>query len=695
MSERADLLVEIGTEELPPKSLRALSAAMRAGMLQGLEAASLAHGEVRSFATPRRLALVVEQLARTQPDREMELRGPPQRVAFDADGEPTRAALAFADKCGVGVAELQRVETDKGTWLTHRRVEAGRDAAQLLPGIVNEALAKLPVPRPMRWGNHDIAFVRPAHWVVMLLGDEPVAGSVLGIAAGRATRGHRFHCGAAITVAHPARYEAQLETEGRVIADFDTRRMRVTAGVESEAARLGGTPVGDDALFDEVTALVEWPVAIGASFDARFLELPPEVLIETLQAHQRYFPVRGHDGALTRHFVTVANIDSKQPELVRTGNERVVAPRLADAEFFYKSDRCAPLASRLAALAGVVFQRKLGTLHDKMRRVEGISVWLAEHTGGDAANARRAAQLAKCDLLTDMVGEFPSLQGTMGRYYALHDGEPETVANALEEQYLPRFAGDRLPATETGRVLAVAEKIDTIAGIFAIGQRPTGTRDPFALRRSALGVLRILIEQNVDVDLRALIVTAVGLQPVGSDNEILHDEIYQYFLDRLRAWYLDGEIAGITPQVFDAVATRAPERMPDFHARVLAVRDFAALPEAASLSAANKRIANILRGAGDEVAADVDPAALTEPAERELHAAVTSAQDQALPLLEQRRYGEALTRLARLRPAVDRFFDDVMVMTEDTRLRRNRLALLGQLRELFLRTADLSYLQSG
>ncbi len=694
MSDTKEFLVEIGTEELPPKALRRLSEAFGRLIVEGIDEAALAHGEARLFATPRRLAVQVPQLQSRQADRDMEMRGPPTRIAFDDDGKPTRAGAAFAAKCGVAVDALETIETDKGAWLVYRGTETGQPAAELLPGIVAAALDKLPIPKRMRWGSNEAEFVRPVHWVVMLLDEEIVPTELLGIASGNSTHGHRFHAPEAITVTSPAAYEEVLDRQGHVMADFMARRTLIETEIDKAAAAAGGAVVSDDALLDEVTALVEWPVAVSAGFDDRFLELPDEVLIETLQAHQRYFPVRGDDGLLPA-FVTISNIDSRDPEQVRAGNERVVRPRLADAAFFWDTDRRTPLAERVDALGRVVFQKKLGTLRDKAERVEQLAAEIAGACGSDPQLARRAAQIGKCDLLTEMVGEFPPLQGTMGRYYATHDGEPAEVAAALEEQYLPRYAGDELPATGTGAALSLAEKLDTIAGIFSIGQRPTGTRDPFALRRSALGVLRLLIENGLDLDLQALAEKAVALQPVDTDPAEMAGEIADYFLDRLRAYYVDDPEAGITPQMFEAVAARRPSSPLDFHQRLQAVREFSRLDAAESLAAANKRIANILRSSDDSVPREVDPSALVEPAEKTLFDEMTGLEGSVMPLLQDRDYAAALTRLAGLRPAVDRFFDDVLVMADDDSLRLNRLALLGRLRQLFLHAADLSRLQVG
>ncbi|MBT8135632.1 MAG: glycine--tRNA ligase subunit beta [Gammaproteobacteria bacterium] len=694
MSDTQDFLVEIGTEELPPRALRRLSEVFGTQIRTGLDEAGLAYGDVALFATPRRLAVQVAKLQARQEDRKTESRGPPVKIAFDDAGEPTRAALAFAGKCGVGVGDLEQVETAKGAWLMHRGTETGQPAEKLLPAIVMTALEKLPIPKRMRWGAREAEFVRPVHWIVMLLGSQVVPARLFELDSDRYTRGHRFHAPDAIEISRPSDYSEKLQQRGHVLPDFSVRRERIETDVQQAAAQAGGQPVSDAALLDEVTALVEWPVAVSATFDERFLELPEEVLIETLQAHQRYFPIRGKDGLLPE-FVTVSNIESKDPDQVRSGNERVVRPRLADAAFFWDSDRRTPLAERTAALAGVVFQKKLGTLKDKASRVEQLTQVLADPMGADRKLCARAATLGKCDLLTDMVGEFPSLQGTMGRYYATHDGETEEVAVALEEQYLPRFAGDLLPSTATGAVLSAAEKLDTLAGIFAIGQRPTGTRDPFALRRSALGLLRLLIEKQYDADVPALIHVALDLQPVDTDRQAMSEEIYTWLLERLRSYYLDDPDAGITVQMFDAVAARRPASPLDFHQRLQAVRSFSQLDAAEALAAANKRIANILRSADDDIPPAAQADLLHEAAEKALHSELERMHGEVMPLLSSRKYADALTRLAALRPAVDHFFDDVLVMAEDKEVRRNRLALLSQLRSLFLHTADLSRLQVG
>ena len=695
MSRSRDFLFEIGTEELPPKALRPLMEALGATLTAGIDDARLGHGKVHVYSSPRRLTVLVENLASAQEDRRVEQKGPPVSVAFADDGSPKPAATAFAAKCGVTVEELDRTATDKGEWLVFSTTEKGRSTAELISGIIERALAVLPIPRRMRWGAGDAEFVRPVHWVVLLHGKDVIDATIMGIATGRDSRGHRYHSSGSIPIDKPGKYLAALETEGYVIADFGRRRDMIREGVEAAAEQVGGNIVDGESLYDEVAALVEWPVPIVGAFDEVYLELPREVVISTLTGHQRYFPVADDNGHLLPHFVTVANLESKDPEQVIEGNERVIRPRLADAAFFWDSDRKTTLASRDEALRDVVYQRGLGSLFDKSHRIGRIGAWLASRLGIDAGHIERAAALAKCDLLTGMVGEFPDLQGIMGRYYALADGEPQAVADAIAEHYQPRFAGDALPATPVGQVLAVAEKLDTLAGIFSIGKKPSGNRDPFGLRRAALGAVRILIERGVDVDLKALIACAVEQQPEGKiPRDELATELYGFITDRLRRYFLDRD-AGLRTETFDAVMAREPESLVDFDRRLAAVQTFARLEQAESLAAANKRIANILRQAGDPEGLSVKPKLLQLEAERTLQNALANAREKVTPMLEQRRYAEILNELADLRDVVDRFFDDVMVMDDDESVRNNRLALLSELRALFLDVADISRLSIG
>lgn len=698
MTRTADFLVEVGTEELPPKALPELERAFRDQVCAGLSAAGLETGPVASFSTPRRLAVLVEALALAQPVQAVEKRGPPVSVAFDAQGAPTRAALAFAATCGVPVEELKRLDTPKGSWLVFQGNSSGAPAADLLPGIVNAALAALPIPRRMRWGAGDAEFVRPVHWIVMLLGNQVVPGPILGLSPGATTRGHRFLAPGPRPLAVAAAYEEAL-LDGKVVAAFDKRRQRIRKVVDAVATEAGGHAVVDEALLDEVTALVEWPVPLVGRFGPEFLRLPEEVLIATLQGHQRYFPMRDTDGRLLPCFIATANIESLDPAQIRQGNERVVLPRLADAAFFWDQDRRTPLADRLPGLDSVVYQKGLGSLRQRSARIADLARTVAVGVGCDPAHATRAAELAKADLLSQLVGEFPELQGRMGEHYARHDGETPEVAAAIGEQYLPRHAGDSLPATPVGRCLAVADRLDALAGVFALGKRPTGNKDPFGLRRAALGLFRILVEDRVDIDLPRLVKQAVSLQPVkGINQDALTGEILAFILDRARSWYVEGLAPGLPPgaidnEMFEAVRLRAPASAVDFHARLTSVRAFMQLPEAASLAAANKRIANILRGAED-VNADPDPALFQAGEERDLHTALLGVMGDHGERLRRREYGTVLESLAGLRTPVDAFFNAVMVMAEDPRLRRNRLALLQRLRQLFLDVADLSCLSS-
>jgi glycyl-tRNA synthetase beta chain len=707
MSTR-DFLVEIGTEELPPKSLPALSAAFSDGVLAGLAAAGIRHGRVERFAAPRRLALLVRRMAEHQPDQELKRKGPPVSAAFATDGAPTRAATAFAESCGTTVAALGRITEPKGEFLYHTGIRPGAATATLLEGIVQASLDRLPIAKRMRWGSGTAEFVRPVHWIVLLFGKDVVPATLLGVGAGNKTRGHRFMAPREIALVSPASYAARLEKAGRVIADFARRREMIREGVTALAAAQGGRAIIGEALLDEVTALVEWPAPLAGRFEDRFLALPREVLIATLQDHQRYFPVEDADGRLTSLFVTVANIVSRAPDEVRRGNERVVRPRLADAAFFWEQDCRTSLAARVEQLKSMTFQAQLGSYHARAARIHALAVALAPLVGADAAAAGRAADLAKCDLLTGLVGEFTELQGTMGAYYARHDGESDAVATAIGEQYLPRFAGDALPASATGTAVALADKLDTMVGAFAIGQKPTGAKDPFAVRRATLGVLRIVLENRLELDLPALAARAYAA--IGADlaaqaaartdgkpaapppaAETLVREVYDYAFERLRAHYLESG-AGITAEMFDAVLDRRPASPLDFDARLRALGAFLALPDAAALTGANKRIANILKKAGGVGDGRVDVARLEGTEERALADAIAALTPVVEGHLSRRDYAAALRELATLRPAVDAFFERVMVMAEDPTVRANRLALLASLQRLFLEIADLSRL---
>ncbi|HQX23879.1 MAG TPA: glycine--tRNA ligase subunit beta [Pseudomonadota bacterium] len=688
------LLIELGTEELPPKALDELALAFRDGVTAGFEKRGVAFeaGSVRAYWTPRRLALLIGAIEAQQPDQDTERRGPALAAGFDAQGKPSKALIGFAQSCGVDVAALVKLETDKGAWFVHRGIRRGVPTAKLVPEIVAEALKALPIPKPMRWGDHDYLFVRPAHWLVMLLGDKVIEGVVLGLTADRFSRGHRFHHAKPVWISTPEAYVEALRA-AKVLVDPDERRRAVAETVERAADNdTGGRARLRDALLDEVKNLVEWPVGIACAFEREFLRVPPEALITTMESNQKFFPVFDREGKLTERFIGVANIESKDPAEVRKGYERVIRPRFADAAFFYDEDLKTPLASHQAALEQVTYQQKLGSVWQKCVRVAELARVVANRAGVDAGRATRAAALSKCDLMTRMVGEFPELQGTMGRYYATAQGEDREVAAALDEYYAPRFAGDAIAASPLGRVLAVADKLDTLVGLFAIGQKPSGSKDPFSLRRNALGLARTLIEGKLDLDLVALLRDAAALVD-GAKAEAVAVELYDFVLERLRGYHAD---QGIRGDMFDAVASQRPASLLDFDARLRALLEFARLPEADALAAANKRIANILRQAtekGDKPAPNIDASALTAPEERTLAATLEFEGGKAMQALGRRDYVAALRALASLRPAIDAFFDQVMVMVEDEDMRQNRLALLADLRRRFLAIADIGLLQ--
>ena len=688
-----DFLIELGTEELPPKALKPLSDAFTQGISKGLKDAGIDFGKVEAFAAPRRLAVRIRDLADAQPDKPVEKRGPAVKAAFDDAGNPTRALTGFATSLGVTPDQLDTLETDKGAWVVYRTVEQGKPTVELMPELVEQSLAALPIPKRMRWGAHRTEFVRPVHWVVMLFGNKVVDTPIMGLTPGNKTRGHRFHCPKPLIVPTPDDYEVVLRQEGYVIADFAERRNQIRAGVaelaESEA---GGKAVIDEELLDEVTALNEWPVPLMGRFEDRFLEVPAEALISSMKEHQKYFHVVQADGSMLPLFITVANIDSKDPSQVISGNEKVIRPRLSDAAFFYETDRKTRLEDRIDRLKPIVFQEKLGSIYDKSVRVAALASKIADAIGSDPALAERAAMLAKTDLVTEMVLEFTDLQGIMGQYYAAHDGEAEDVAKALNEQYMPRFAGDDLPTTLTGCAVAIADRLDSLVGLFGINQPPSGTRDPFALRRASLGVLRIIIERELSLDLQTCCEWAAENFTVLSEQNTAAT-VVDYMLERFRAHY---DELGIGAEVYLAVHARRPTRPLDFDRRVKAVEAFRQLPEAQALAGANKRVSNILtKQGGDSVGESVDASLLQDDAEQTLAAQVDQQAEQVLPLFEQGDYANALRSLASLREPVDRFFDEVMVMAEDDAIRNNRLALLNRLRNLFLRVADISLLPTA
>ena len=679
-----DFLVELGTEELPPKALKQLAEAFLSGVEKGLTGAGLAFQSARYYAAPRRLAVHVEQLATEQPDRTQQMDGPPLKAAFDADGNPTQAALGFARKCGVELSELDQ----SGPRLRFVQNIPGLPAGELLPGIVDQALADLPIPKRMRWGAGKTEFVRPTQWLVMLLGEQVVPCEILSQQAGRESRGHRFHHPQPVRISAPAHYIEELR-KAHVIADFAERRGLISNRVAELATEQKGSAIVPNDLLDEVTALVEWPVPLVCSFEERFLEVPQEALISTMQDDQRYFCLLDGEGRLLPRFITVTNIDSKDPAQIVAGNEKVVRPRLTDAEFFYQQDLKHPLQDNNERLANVVFQAELGSVYDKALRVSSLAAFIAESIGGDPANAARAGLLSKCDLASEMVGEFPDLQGIAGYYYARHDGEAEDVALALNEQYMPRGAGAELPGTLTGAAVALADKLDTLAGIFGIGMLPTGSKDPYALRRAALGVLRILIEKKLDLDLHTVLQSAINQYGTVVKSDGLVDQVQDFIFDRLRARYED---EGIDVAVYQSVRSVQPHSPLDFDQRVQAVQAFRRLPEAEALAAANKRVANILAKADGELPGEIDQTLLSEAAEQALAAAVTAAEAAVAPLARQRQYDATLNRLAELRDPVDAFFDQVLVNVDDAQVKANRYALLARLRGLFLGVADISLL---
>jgi glycyl-tRNA synthetase beta chain len=690
MTERRDFLFEIGTEELPPKSLLKLVRAMAASVEAAMVKLGLEFEAVESFATPRRLALIVRSLGVAQADQLVERRGPAVVSAFNPDGTPTKALEGFLKSCGATSDQLLRQSTEKGDWLVYRQTVRGQDTRKLLPDIVLQGLAGLPIAKRMRWGSGVDEFVRPVHWVILLFGTEIVSAKILGVQASNITYGHRVHSKGPIKINHPSDYVVKLETEGFVLADFNRRQTLIREKAMEVAAQFGGIPHIDAELLDEVTSLVEWPVPVIGTFESRFLDLPSEVLITTMQANQKYFPVRDSGGQLLPHFITFSNVQSTCLDTVRQGNERVVRPRLSDAEFFWKQDRAHTLEDLSQRLANVTFQNKLGSLLEKSRRVARLAGGLAKNLGVDPDLAERAGLLGKSDLLTNMVGEFPELQGTMGRYYALSDGENEQVALALEEQYLPKVSGGSLPTSGLGSVLALAEKIDTLTGIFSIGIIPTGDKDPYALRRAALGVIRIAIENQIEFDIKGVLAASLEAYDHPYDANKTLDQVQTFISDRLRGYYLD---QGYRYDDFDSVLGVEPSSLLDFDRRIRAVRNFRSLESSTSLTAANKRIRNLLKKAESIVLPEVDPLRFSQEEERRLHEALVSMAAATANALAERDYLFALQELSSLRGVVDDFFDQVMVFVDDPDIQLNRLALLSKTEGLFLLIADLSRLQ--
>ena len=689
MTQTNDLLFELGCEELPPKSLVKLSDALLSQIETGLKEAELNYSSAQAYATPRRLAVIIKGLETSQPDKVVEKRGPAVKAAFAEDGTPSRAATGFATGCGTTVDQLDRLKTDKGEWLAFKQEVNGKVTEQLMPDIIRKSIQLLPIAKKMRWGDSSTEFVRPVHWCVLLFGQSVIDAEILGLTTGNQSQGHRFHAPEKITITNPNDYLTILKNQGKVIVDFAERRDIIQQKASEVAQGVSGIAHIEADLLDEITALNEWPVPVLGNFDTRFLALPIEVLITTMQVNQKYFPIKDSAGALLPHFITFSNIESSRPDSIKEGNERVIMPRLADAEFFWNQDRKQTLDQRVTSLDHIVFQKTLGSLAEKSQRVEKLAEYIAEQLSADVALAKRAAYLAKTDLMTDMVGEFASLQGIMGRYYALADNEPEEVAVALEEQYFPKQSGSPTPASVTGQILSLAEKIDTICGIFSIGLVPTGDKDPYALRRATLGSLRVIIENNLEIDIVELVRLALGQFTHAFDKDKTQGLVANFIVERLKGYSLDH---GYKADEFDAVRSVKPTKPLDFMQRLEAVKAFRQLPEAESLAAANKRIINILKKSETKPADSIIGLELAE--EKQLLDVANQSANDIVPLLQQKNYQATLARLAELKDDVDAFFDNVMVNTDDLALRASRLALLSMLSEQFLKIADISKLQA-
>ncbi|WP_394132310.1 glycine--tRNA ligase subunit beta [Shewanella maritima] len=685
-----NLLIEVGTEELPPKVLRKLAESFVANFSEELTKAELSFEKATWYAAPRRLAIYIEQLAVAQADKIVEKRGPAVAQAFDAEGNPTKAAMGWARGNGISVEQAERLKTDKGEWLLHKASVVGAQTTSLVASMAQKALDKLPIPKPMRWGANKTQFIRPVHTITMLLGDELIDGEILGIKSARTIRGHRFMGVDTFELDHADNYLTELEQQGKVIADYQRRKALIKADAEAAAQRIGGVAELENDLLEEVASLVEWPVVLTASFEDKFLAVPSEALVYTMKGDQKYFPVFDNNGKLLPNFIFVTNIESKDPQQIISGNEKVVRPRLADAEFFFDTDKKHTLESRLTSLETVVFQKQLGTIKDRVSRIAELSGYIATAIGADAEQASRAGLLSKSDLMTNMVMEFTDLQGTMGMHYARLDGETEAVAVALAEQYKPKFSGDTVPTAEISVCVALAEKLDTLVGIFGIGQAPKGAADPFALRRAAIGILRICLENNLPLDLVDLIAKAQSLHGDNLSNESVAEQVLEFFMGRFRAWYQD---QGVSVDVILAVLARRPTSPADFESRIKAVAHFRTLEQASALAAANKRVSNILAKVDGSIASSINNDLLVENAEKALAEKLAELQPQLAPLFAEANYQQALELLASLRESVDTFFEDVMVMADDEALKHNRLALLNSLREQFLHAADISLLQ--
>ena len=685
-----NLLIEVGTEELPPKALRTLAESFVANFTEELKKADLAYETAHWHAAPRRLALEVKQLVSAQADKVVEKRGPAIAQAFDADGNPTKAAMGWARGNGITVEQAERLKTDKGEWLLHKAKVVGVETQSLIADMAQKALDKLPIPKPMRWGSSKTQFIRPVHTVTMLFGSDVIDGELLGIKSDRVIRGHRFMGESSFELDHADNYLSALEQKGKVLADYEQRKAMIKADAQKAAEQIGGVADLEDDLLEEVTSLVEWPIVLTANFEEKFLDVPPEALVYTMKGDQKYFPVFDKSGQLLPHFIFVTNIESKDPQQIISGNEKVVRPRLADAEFFFETDKKHSLASRLSSLETVIFQKQLGTIKQRVERISEMSGFIATSIDANSQDSARAGLLSKSDLMTNMVMEFTDLQGTMGMHYARLDGETEAVAVALQEQYKPKFSGDSVPTAPTSVCVALAEKLDTLVGIFGIGQAPKGAADPFALRRAAIGILRIIVENKLSLDLVDLIAKAQALHGDSLSNDKAAEQVLEFLMGRFRSWYQD---QGIEVDVILAVLARRPTKPADFDSRIKAVAHFRSLEQASALAAANKRVSNILAKVDDTIDSKIKSELLVEPAEQALAAKLTELEPQLAPLFAAGDYQQALALLANLRESVDQFFEDVMVMADDEALKQNRLALLSSLRDQFLHAADISLLQ--
>jgi glycyl-tRNA synthetase beta chain len=683
------LLIELGTEELPPKSLKNLAVTFYQQIKAQLDSADLTYSDIHWFATPRRLAVKVDNLIEKQADKVVEKRGPAVNVAFDSDGNASKAAQGWARSNGITVEEAERLTTDKGEWLLYKATQTGKTVSELIPAMVNNALTKLPIPKPMRWGSGRTQFIRPVHTLTLMFGEKVIAGETLDVSSNNLVTGHRFHHDGLVALSHANEYETKLK-EAYVLADYQARQALILAQVKAAADELDGEALIDDDLLDEVTGLVEWPVVLIGSFDEDFLQVPAEPLIYSMKDHQKYFPVNDKDGNLINKFIFVTNIESKDPSQVIKGNEKVIRPRLADAEFFFKTDKKKSLESRLTSLSSVLFQKQLGTLKEKSERIAALSAFIAKKIGENETQANRAGLLSKTDLMTDMVLEFPQVQGTMGKYYAQNDGESAEVAQALEDQYRPRYAGDKLPEGNIGCAVAIADKIDSLVGIFGINQPPKGDKDPFALRRAAIGTIRIIIEKQLDLDIADLIAESVTLYGDKLSNTEVSTQVVEFVLARYRAHYQE---QGISVDVIQAVLANSPTAPLDFEKRINAVNHFKSLAEAETLAAANKRVGNILAKFKGELYSDFKAELACESQETALAQAYSAVKVKISPLLQAGNYQAALTELACLKAPIDDFFDNVMVMADDESIKTNRLTLLNEIRNNFLAIADIALLQ--